>query len=218
MNKIELKYKNWDDVTISVYHKLQEIANDENYEEEVFRTAEYLAVLCEVDSSAIYNLPIDELAKLKNKTTWLGENDFDITYSQKKIKIGNTKYNILQDFNKMTYAQYVDFQTYYKRGGMEEYILTTFLIPEGFNKYNEDYDVDEEAKNIANNLSIRLYNAIVFSFFRNALGLTSNTLYYLQAEMKVKRAQMKMKVKVKNLKRKMKAKMKYIRGLLCSKK
>ena len=164
---MELKYKNWKEISVNTFKKLQ--ANINNAEEDgdnmlnnLNKEIAMLAVLCDVDEDAIANLTQNEFGKLLTQTNFLA--DMPKVKVTDKYKINGADYQVFLSLKQMTVSQYIDFQTFY--ADTEKYfceLLACFLIPKG-KKYGEGYDIDVVVKDIGNHLSIVDANSILFFF------------------------------------------------------
>ena len=147
---IKLKYTKWDEVSLGLYKKLASIAGDDDLGPEE-KTVEIAAVLCDCSPEDIWNLDMGDAKSLFAKITWINEFKPDFSEPTKKTyTLGGTVYEICFDINRMTVAQYVDFQNVYGDGikldNMSE-ILSCWFIPKG-HKYIEDYDAEKTIKDI----------------------------------------------------------------------
>ena len=170
---MKLKYKDWSEISIRKYYDLEGLT-EEN---------EIVACLCEESIDEVSNLPYDEYLKLKSQLGWLKEFSFDTKHELRKIKIGNRKYRVEDDWSRFTTGQYVDFQNFYAKGDLRTYygyVLATFLIPRRKKGYNQGYDVAEEARYIYDNLDIQRANQLMFFFLRRWQGSITVILSYLK--------------------------------------
>lgn len=182
---MELKYKSWDDVPISVYNRIVEVTEDETASD-MEQNLSVLAILCEVSEEGIYSLPVAEVKNLLKQIDWLNDFDFDKTFDRKKVKINNRTYKVMTDLNRMTVAQYMDFQNFWhseNRNRVMGNILACICIPEGKN-YAEDYDAIEVAKELYDHCPITLYNSLLFFSLNEWLLSTLATKIYYSWEMK----------------------------------
>lgn len=164
---MELKYKNWKEISVNTFKKLQ--ANINNAEEDgdnmlnnLNKEIAMLAVLCDVDEDAIANLTQNEFSKLLTQTNFLA--DMPKVKVTDKYRINGADYQVFLSLKQMTVSQYIDFQTFY--ADTEKYfceLLACFLIPKG-KKYGEGYDIDVVVKDIGEHLSIVDANSILFFF------------------------------------------------------
>lgn len=183
---IEITRKSWNDVSISTYREIVNIINDEGMDE-VSKDVAIISLLCDVDENRIWNLQLPEINALKSQFNWITEFDFPKDKKFKSIKICGEKYDVVVDIDKMSMAQYVDFQAQWKpQDIIKNYakVLACFIIPKG-KKYNDGYDIAEIERMIDDNLSIVTANALCF-FFLMRLGILINgTLKFLRWTMKM---------------------------------
>lgn len=183
---MELKYKNWNDITISVYKKLHCLIEFENTDDkvmdEVNKGITLLSILCDVDEDAVADLTTDEFKRL------IGQCGFLDSMPKAKIKgdylINGKKYDVQFNVQDMTMAQYIDYQTFLK--DKDKYIsniLACFLIPSG-KKYGEGYKIQEVVEDIEQHLSIVDAYSICFFFTLSFQSLTRVTLRFLVKKMK----------------------------------
>lgn len=172
---MELKYKNWKDITVNIFEKLKNIDYDKNDEfESLEANITMLSILCDCDEDKISALTTGEFNRLLNETSFLKE--MPKVNIEEKYVINGKEYKVFVSLKKMSVAQYIDFQTYYK--DTDKYfkeLLSIFLIPKGKN-YCEDYDIDEVIKEIGEYLSIVDAKSILFFFVILLQTLTKVTL------------------------------------------
>lgn len=198
---MELKYKNWKEISINTFKKLQNVISDVPVTDDatlnnINSNIAMLSVLCDVDEDVIASLSTSEFVKLVNDSNFLSE--------MPKVKITDTYvingkvYKVFLSLKNMSVAQYIDFQTFYKE--YDKYtreLLACFLIPEG-KRYGEDYDIAEVITDIGEHLSIVDANSILFFFVILYQSLTKTTLNCSIKDMK------KMMRKEKNKEQRMK--------------
>lgn len=198
---MELKYKNWKEISINTFKKLQDVISDVPVTDDatlnnINSNIAMLSVLCDVDEDTIASLSTSEFVKLVNDSNFLSD--------MPKVKITDTYvingkvYKVFLSLNNMSVAQYIDFQTFYKE--YDKYtreLLACFLIPEG-KRYGEDYDIAEVITDIGEHLSIVDANSILFFFVILYQSLTKTTLNCSIKDMK------KMMRKEKNKEQRMK--------------
>lgn len=198
---MELKYKNWKEISINRFKKLQDVISDVPVTDDatlnnINSNIAMLSVLCDVDEDTIASLSTSEFVKLVNDSNFLSD--------MPKVKITDTYvingkvYKVFLSLKNMSVAQYIDFQTFYK--DYDKYtreLLACFLIPEG-KRYGEDYDIAEVITDIGEHLSIVDANSILFFFVILYQSLTKTTLNCSIKDMK------KMMRKEKNKEQRMK--------------
>ena len=145
----------------------------------------------EEDEDDILNLPIDQFEKLSKDLEFLKQMpSVDI---RTEYEINGKRYNVFTNLKKMTAGQYIDFQTYQKDYQKNmKYILSIFLIPQG--KEYGDYDIDEIAEEIYNNLSILHAHSITLFFSLQFRSLTKAIVIYLIKQMKKQMKKAKTKI------------------------
>lgn len=181
---MELKYKNWKEISINTFKKLQ--ANINNAEDDgiesiniLNKEVAMLAVLCGVEEDDIANLTQNEYRKLIAQTDFLKE--MPKVKVEDNYTINGNKYSLFLTMQNMTIAQYIDFQTYYKDVNKNfAECLSCFLIPKG-KKYGEGYDIAEVINDIGEHMSIVDANSIMFFF---ALLFRSLTMVTLRSSVK----------------------------------
>lgn len=200
MDKLKIKYNNWDAVPISIYKKIVEINSDEGMET-MERNVASLAVLCDTTENDIWNLSMDDISRLTRKLDWINEFDFKKKWTIKHVTLNGRKYNVTYDIHKMTVAQYIDFQTAWKISNATEKlvpVLACFLVPDG-KKYGEGYDIEDVKNDIENNMPITMANSVCFFFMKKLRNSIKASLTCSQMILKAA----KMTTKDKNLKQKM---------------
>lgn len=181
---MELKFKNWKEISINTFKKLQ--ANINNAEDDgiesiniLNKEVAMLAVLCGVEEDDIANLTQNEYRKLIAQTDFLKE--MPKVKVEDNYTINGNKYSLFLTMQNMTIAQYIDFQTYYKDVNKNfAECLSCFLIPKG-KKYGEGYDIAEVINDIGEHMSIVDANSIMFFF---ALLFRSLTMVTLRSSVK----------------------------------
>ena len=163
MGEIRIRYKNWNDITLSMADDIQAIASNDE-----LSTAEkdiaIVALLCDAKEEEIWGLSVDEVNALREEVLWIGMPSSKRKNVGKVVKIGAYTLEQQEDITQMTYSQYVDFETYIKAEQVRrEDILTTILIPSG-HKYNDGYDIKEVRDAIYKTLSVADADSILFFF------------------------------------------------------
>lgn len=177
---IEIKYKNWDEISIKKFDEIKN-ALKTNFNNELEANLAMLSILCDVDIQEIENLPLTEFSKLLKQT------DFIVKMPKVEIKdkyvINGKKYNVCLSVNKMTTAQYIDYQTFGKdiEGNLKN-LVSVFLIPEG-KKYGE-YDLENVIDELYNNMPIADAYSVCFFFTLQLQSLTKVTLSYLERKIR----------------------------------
>lgn len=177
---MELKYKNWDEISIKKFDEIKK-ALKTNFNNELEANLAMLSILCDVDIQEIENLPLTEFSRLLKQTDFIAKMPkVDI---KDKYVINGKKYNVCLSVNKMTTAQYIDYQTFGKDiDGNLKNLVSVFLIPEG-KKYGE-YDLEEVIDELYNNMPIADAYSVCFFFTLQLQSLTKVTLSYLERKIR----------------------------------
>lgn len=160
---IDLKYKNWKDITIEVYDKIRALEADIATQEEALElNVKLLSILCEVSEEEIINLPLTEFTILIGKTEFL--KNMPKLGIETKYRIGDRVFDVQTNLRAMTTAQFLDFQTLVKDKDKNlKNLLACFMLPKN-KKYGEDYDIIEVAEYLYKNMSIATARSVMFFF------------------------------------------------------
>lgn len=200
---MKLKYSDWKSITINVYDKLQkkikevELGDDKNINA-LNQNIAILSVLCDVDEDTIASLSLDEFTALATQTNFL--KDIPKVKIENKYKINGNDYEVWLDIQNMNMAQYIDFQTFYKKPDENlKQIIACFLLPKG-KKYGDGYDIVKVVNEIGEHLSIVDARSIMFFFVLAFQSLTKVTLSCLEKQMKREMKREKDREKVNKMK------------------
>lgn len=200
---MELKYKNWNEVSISLYYKILDIIEDADLSA-VEKDLAVCALLCDVPEEEVYNLSVSEANDLISKIQWLSSFEFSHKFKGGTIKIEDQEYTVDVDLQHMSIAQYIDFQNFYKPEDLRLYygnLLACFIIPKG-KKYGEGYDASKLAESLRENISIAKANEILFFFLKDCLlSIRASQIYldYLMRRMRRKEKDPQRKLKIEAL-------------------
>lgn len=154
---------NYRDLSIGMYLDICEIDSREDIEE-LHKQVQILSLLTGEAEEDIYNLPLEDYKELSAKSMYLCKPYEGEVLTAKVYHIGKWELLPVQDFRKITAAQYIDFQTFSKEGEKRIVeILSTMLVPKG-KKYNQDYDVIELQNDLRKHLSV-VDALTLFAFF-----------------------------------------------------
>lgn len=190
-------------LSIAKYDEIKKIMEKEI--EDIDKQVELIACLADMPIDKVYNLPLTKYEDMVEKTSFLCEMPKPKSNLPNKLIIGDWKYRIMKNVEKMTTGQYIDLQTYLKNDMGVAYILTTIIIPEGCKYGDENYNIDDLQKDIYNNLNIEDALSIAFFLHRKLQITIEGTLRFLDWRMK------KME---KKMPQEQKAKMKQAREML----
>ena len=180
MIKIIDNYRN---LPVGKWLEILELSRDENVDalEQQVKT---IAILTGLTDDEVLDLPIMEYKSLAAKTMFL-EKDYDGKLQiAKSYGLNGMELIPVKDFNKITTAQYVDYQTFSKEGDM--YLvqtLSTLLVPKG-KKYNDGYDMDAVQQAIRDNLSVADVVSLYAFFLTKWVKSIKDSQTYLDKEIK----------------------------------
>ena len=181
---MKLKYNKWEDISIKKFDEINNILssmNNVNEDEALEININLLSVLCDVSVEEIEDLPLTEFSKLVKQTEFLKE--MPKVEIKDNYVINGKKYVLLANVQKMTTAQYIDYQTLVKNADKNvKELLAIFLIPKG-KKYGE-YDLEEVINDIYNYFPIADARAVSFFFTLVLQSLTKATLISLERRTK----------------------------------
>ena len=180
MIKIIDNYRN---LPVGKWLEILELSRDENVDalEQQVKT---IAILTGLADDEVLDLPIMEYKSLAAKTKFL-EKDYDGKLQiAKSYGLNGMELIPVKDFNKITTAQYVDYQTFSEEGDM--YLvqtLSTLLVPKG-KKYNDGYDMDAVQQAIRDNLSVADVLSLYAFFLTKWVKSIKDSQTYLDKEIK----------------------------------
>ena len=169
-------------LSIAKYDEIKKIMEKDI--EDIDKQVELIACLADMDIDKVYNLPLTKYEDMVEKTSFLYEMPKAKANLPNKLIIGDFKYRIMKNVEKMTTGQYIDLQTYLKNDMGVAYILTTIIIPEGCEYNDGDYNIDDLQKDIYNNLNIEDALSIAFFLHRKLQITIEGTLRFLDWRMK----------------------------------
>ena len=188
---------NYNDLTVGKYQEIKAVIDGEVVEEYATNIS-LVAILADMTEDEVMSLDLKEYKVLNQKLTFLMEEPPRRMVAD-KYKIGGFELETMLAVDKMTVAQYVDYQTFVK--DMDKYLvemLSIFLIPKG-KKYNEGYDIVEVQKAIRDNLSIVDAMSLSAFFLLWYQSLTKATLISLTKKLKRMKRKMKEKEQIQKM-------------------
>lgn len=183
--KVQLKYKSWDDISISLYKEIVKVTSDKSLSDIEIEMS-LLALLSGVDEDSVWSLSVMELQNLLPQLDFITDFKFNTNWKSRHIMLDNQRFSVCVDMTKFTVAQYVDFQQFWSmKDNVENMhrLLSTMLIPEG-HSYNEGYDIMEVQSIIENHCPITTANALLFFYLRMSLDLTRAFQIVFQHQLK----------------------------------
>lgn len=179
---IKIKYKSWNEVSISLYRQISEICGLEN--EPLDKNIKLIALLSDSPEDDIWDLRMDEVESLFKDIAWVFNFKFNQKWHGKKIKINGNSYDVSVDLQNFSISQYIDFQMLWPKikesDSVYSQILATFIIPEG-HKYNKDYELQEVINEIENYMPIPQANSVLYFFLISlARSIRATEICYTQ--------------------------------------
>lgn len=180
MIKIIDNYRN---LPVGKWLEILELSKDENVDE-LEQQVKTIAILTGLTEDEVLDLPIMEYKSLASKTKFLEKEYEGKLQIAKSYGLNGMELIPVKDFNKITTAQYVDYQTFSKEGDM--YLvqtLSTLLVPKG-KKYNDGYDMDAVQQAIRDNLSVADVVSLYAFFLTKWVKSIKDSQTYLDKEIK----------------------------------
>lgn len=190
-------------LSIAKYDEIKKIMEKDI--DDIDKQVELIACIADMDIDKVYNLPLTKYEELAEKVSFLLELPKPKNNLPNKLIIGDCKYRIMKNVEKMTTGQYIDLQTYMKNDMGIAYILTTIIIPEDCEYNDGNYNIDDLQKDIYNNFNIEDAISIAFFLHRQLQSTIEGTLRFLD---------WKMKKMEKKMPQEQKTKMKEVREML----
>lgn len=199
---IKIKYKSWNEVSISLYRQISEICSRDI--EPLDKNIALIALLSDCPEDDIWDLKVEEVESLFKEIAWVFDFKFNQKWHGKKIKINSKTYDVCIDLQNFSISQYIDFQMLWPKlkdsDDAYSQILATFIIPEG-KKYNKDYDLGETIEEIENYLPITQANSVLYFFLISlARSIRATEICYTQMmkilRMRAKTKEEKEKIKI----------------------
>ena len=172
------------EMNINKYQEIRQIINDDGGELNI--QAGIIAALTGMGMDDVLNLSLTKYNEYVQKTAFLLEKPKLDGRIPNKLNINGMECEITKNVNKLTAAQYIDYQTLTAMKDQDKYlanILACFIVPKG-KKYGDGYETDEIAKWIGENLSIVDGLNICFFFRKKYLNSIKFTVTYLELTMK----------------------------------
>lgn len=167
------KITGYSNMPLKSFYKIREIIESDM--EDIDIQANLIAIINDMDIEDVYNLPISKYEDLVDSISFLMEVPKPSNLRLRQFVINGHKYKLIDDVEKMTTGQYIDYQSYLKNEMGYEYIITCFLIPEG-KKYGE-YNVGDVIKDVME-LDIQSCLNVCFFFQKKWLKSIKDSLIY----------------------------------------
>jgi hypothetical protein len=165
------------------------------------RQPKELAILSGLTEAEVLALPLPEYRRLAVAAAFLDRPAPELPRAPKEVRIGDLVLVPTASAEKMTAAQYIDFQTFAEdRDHKAVEMLSCFLIPRGCD-YNEGYDVLDVHRAIREELSVAEVLALLAFFFKSwAQSIRATLTYSMRAAKRIKDPAMR-KEKMKEIRR-----------------
>lgn len=196
--------KGWRDVTINEYFDLCERME----ETEQLENQDYLRAVIRVafanglPEEEVWNLSINQFRNYQVEALWMDTFDIAENVKFKTINIDGASYTVDTNLQNFTVAQYIDFQTFYKKFKSDKRVmgnlLACFIIPKG-KQYADGYDIQNVVRTINEHLDIMTANEILFFFLKSYLISIRVTANYFNWMMKRVKRKVKDKAKMAEL-------------------
>jgi len=168
---------NWRDLPLGTYLDILELQRTE--QDELPRQAAVIAALTGMDAADVLQLPLAEYKRLRAASEFLGHECPD-DLLRTADRYGCPPFTLIpvKDFDKLTVAQYVDFQTFAKDPERHfPELLSVLLVPEG-KRYCEGYDPKDVQHAIRGWLNVADALGLMARFFAWSSTSMRNSLDY----------------------------------------
>ena len=177
---------NYRDLPIGLYLEICDIDRREDLED-INKQVSIISVLTGMAEEDIYNLPLEEYRQLAAKSQYLRHPYEGEVLTAKNYIVDKFTLVPVEDYRKITTAQYIDFQTFAKdaeRNIVE--ILSCMLIPKG-KKYNQDYDVIEVQNALREHLCVAdALSLLAFFFVQYRQSIKDSLTYSREMAMRLR--------------------------------
>ena len=177
---------NYRDLPIGLYLEICDIDRREDLED-INKQVSIISVLTGMAEEDIYNLPLEEYRQLAAKSQYLRHPYEGEILTAKNYIVGKFTLVPIEDYRKITTAQYIDFQTFAKdaeRNIVE--ILSCMLIPKG-KKYNQDYDAIEVQNALREHLCVAdALSLLAFFFVQYRQSIKDSLTYSREMAMRLR--------------------------------
>lgn len=172
--------KSWREVSVNDYYKIKDVLEDKALSS-TERDIAILALLSDADEDTIWSMNVNDVRELLAKTKWANSFKMD-KHAPKTITVNGKRYDVRVDMEKFTVAQYVDFQSFFKKRPRRDYIgnvLACLIIPHGC-RYADNYDIKALAQELPEQLDILSCEEILSFFAESCLLSIQATLISLE--------------------------------------
>jgi len=179
--------KSWNECGIEKFYQIDDVVRDTELSQ-MEKNIKLISLLLEIPEQDVYAMDMTTFNNNIQKLEWVNKFDFNKKWTPSSIVINGVKYNVVTKTKKLSIGQYIDFQTFWQRKDIRNYIgnlLACFVLPEN-KKYGEDYDPSELAIIIKDNLDIVTAYSLLFFSLKKFLDLTMSSFFCLKRIAKTK--------------------------------
>lgn len=172
------------EMTINKYQEIRQIIDEDGGE--LNMQARIIGALTGMSLDDVLNLSLTKYNEYVQKTAFLLSKPKLDGRIPNRLNINGMECEITKNVNKLTAAQYIDYQTLTAMKDQEKYlanILACFIVPKG-KKYGDGYETDDIVAWIGENLSIVDGLNICFFFRKKYVNSIRFTVTYLELTMK----------------------------------
>lgn len=171
---------------VGTWLEILEVNADES-RDDVEKQAGTIALLTGLSEREVLNLPITEYSTLARKADFLAHAPARLPRAARSYKAGRFTLKMQADFQKITAAQYIDFQTFAPEGDKRLVeLLSVALVPDGCD-YNDGYDVAEVQDAIRADISVEQAMSLTAFFLSRFAALIKTTRNSLSRMTKTER-------------------------------
>lgn len=148
--------------------------------DEIDAHVEMLAILNDMKKEDVYDMPLEDYARISEAASFLLQPLPDVTGKiEKEYVCGDMILVPVTDVKKFTAAQYIDYQQMLKEDGKVVELCSTLVVPKG-HKYADGYDIADVHRAIAEHLSVMQVFHLSAFFLRKLKSSIKHSLTYLQ--------------------------------------
>lgn len=167
--------QNYDALTVGKYEAIMRVQREHGEDDTNGRNLAILSILSDLSTDELLDMKVPKFRAMMDDAIFL-RRPLRPAPVLKSYKLGNMVLRPAADLQKMTTAQYIDFQTLAKASDDRiAELLSCFLLPEG-HRYNTDYDIAEVQRAIREFLPINAAHGLLAFFLDKSHRSMLNTL------------------------------------------
>lgn len=167
--------ENYDALTVGKYEEIERVQREYGEDDVNGRNLAILLILADISTDELLDMKVPAFRAMMDRAAFL-RRPLRPAPVLKHYKLGDMTLRPVADIEKMTTAQYIDFQTFAKApDGRIAELLSCFLLPDG-HRYNDGYDIREVQGAIRALLPITAAHGLLAFFFRKSQRSMINTL------------------------------------------